>query len=171
MGHVRLIYLISLHSMTPLMSNHSITLHSENTMAGDLQEGVYVVSTRCRVNRVTRSLSTLVFCEDRVVQLIKRSELFLVNEVELPKISQATSRIISTTNLVHKQEEVSVTRVEMRWWIGQLRAHLLPYDLHTLNAKGTNLIEVVAVQVSVHAEESPEDRPDGIPKVLWEGGA
>jgi len=30
---------------------------------------------------------TLVFREDRIVQLVKGSELFLVNEIELPGIS------------------------------------------------------------------------------------
>ena len=41
----------------------------------------------------------------------------------------------------------------------------------TFNAKGANLVEVVAVQVSIDTEEPPEDRPDGIPEVLWERGA
>jgi len=82
--------------MTSLASNHSIISRSEDTMAGGLQEGgIHRISTRRRMNGVVRSLSTLVFREDRVVQLVKRSELFLVNEIEL----------------VHEQEEVSVTRV------------------------------------------------------------
>lgn len=70
-----------------------------------------MASVRRRVNGVVRSLSTLVFREDRVVQLVKGCELFLVNEVELSEISQATNLTIFTTNLVHEQEEVSVTRV------------------------------------------------------------
>jgi len=87
-------------------------LHPENTVVGDLQEGgIYMASVRRRVNGVVRSLSTLVFREDRVVQLVKGCELFLVNEVELSEISQATNLTIFTTNLVHEQEEVSVTRV------------------------------------------------------------
>ena len=40
------------------------------------------------MNGVVRSLSTLVFREDRIVQLVKRSELFLVDELELAEISQ-----------------------------------------------------------------------------------
>ena len=41
----------------------------------------------------------------------------------------------------------------------------------TLDAKGTDLIEVVTVQVGVDTEEPPEDCPDGIPETLWERGA
>jgi len=108
-------------------------------MAGGLQEGgIYTVSTRRRTNGLIRCLPTLVFREDRVVQLVKRSKLFLIDEIEL----------------VNEQEEVSVTRVEVR-----------------LNSKGTDLIEVVAIQVGVDAEEPSEDRPDGIPETLWERGA
>jgi hypothetical protein len=82
--------------MTSPASNHSIISHSEGTNVCGLQEGgIYTVSTRCRMNGVAPFLPTLVFREDRVVQLVKRSELFLVHETEL----------------VHEQEEVSVTRV------------------------------------------------------------
>jgi len=37
--------------------------------------------------------------------------------------------------------------------------------------RATNLVEVVTVQVGIDTEESPENCPDGIPEVLWEGGA
>ena len=43
------------------------------------------------MNGVVPSLPTLVFREDRVVQLVKRSELFLVHETELSEISQLKS--------------------------------------------------------------------------------
>lgn len=59
----------------------------------------------------------------------------------------------------------------MRWWIDQLKAHLPNAYSQTFNAKSTNLVKVAAVQVGVDTEESPEDRPDGIPEVLWERGA
>ena len=38
----------------------------------------------------------------------------------------------------------------------------------TLNPKGTDLVEVVAVQVTIDPEEPPEDRPNGISEVLGE---
>lgn len=34
--------------------------------------------------------------------------------------------------------------------------------LRTLNSKGTDLIEVVTIQVGVNTEEPPEDRLNGI---------
>jgi len=108
LGHVRLIRLVYLRFVASLASNYSVILCSENAILGGLQEGgIYAVSPG-----VVRHLPTLVFREDRIAQLVKRSKLFLVNEIEL----------------MHEQEEVSVTRVQMR-----------------LNAKGTNLIEVVTV--------------------------
>ena len=74
----------------PVASNHSIILHSENTTAGGLQEGyIYMISTRRRTNEGVWCLPTLVFRKDRVVQLVKRSKLFLVNEVELSEISSS----------------------------------------------------------------------------------
>lgn len=80
LGHVRLIHSVFLRFMTSPAPNHSIILHSENAMAGGLQNGgIYKVSTYRRIER----LPTLVFREDRVVQLVKRSKLFLVNKIEL----------------------------------------------------------------------------------------
>jgi len=54
-----------------------------------------MVSTHRRKNGAARSLPTLVFRKDCIVQLVERSEFLLVNEIKL----------------VYEQEEVSVTRV------------------------------------------------------------
>jgi hypothetical protein len=78
--------------MTSPASNHSIISHSEGTNVCGLQEGgIYTVSTRRRMNGVVSSLPTLVFREDRVVQLVKRSEFFLVHKTELSEIGQLKS--------------------------------------------------------------------------------
>lgn len=90
LGHVRrLIYLISLRFVISLASNHSIILRFENTTAGGSQEGgIHGASTCRRTNGVVRHLPTLVFRENRIVQLVKRSKLFLVNEIKLAEIGQ-----------------------------------------------------------------------------------
>ena len=48
-----------------------------------------MISMCRRMNGAVQSLPTLVLCEDRVVQLVKRSELFLVDEIELLEISSS----------------------------------------------------------------------------------
>lgn len=90
LGHVRYIHLISLHLTTFLTTNYFIVPHSENRILGGSKwrRGIHRVPACHRTNGVMQSSATLVFCEDRIVQLIKWSELFLVNEIELAETSQ-----------------------------------------------------------------------------------
>ena len=58
-------------------------------MLGGLQKGgIHRVPACHRMNGAMQSSPTLFFREDRIVQLVERSELFLVNEIELAEISQ-----------------------------------------------------------------------------------
>lgn len=53
----------------------------------------------------------------------------------------------------------------MGWWIDQLKVRQRR-DPRTLDAKGTNLVKMIAVQMGVDPEKPSEDRSDCISKVL-----
>lgn len=76
LGHDRLIHLIPplpWRKIIPLFYTPRIRLSVV------YNGGIYMVA---------RSLSALVFCEDRVIKFVKGSELLLFNEIELPKVGQ-----------------------------------------------------------------------------------
>ena len=56
-----------------------------------------------------------------------------------------------------------------RWAVQNSVAEIWQYtNSPTLYAKGTDLVKVVAIQMGIYSEESPEDRSHNITKVLWE---
>ena len=86
LGHVRLIHLIT--SLPWHKSFHYSTLPEYDGRWFTRGEGIHMITARRRLNGVGTPLSGLAFCKDRIIQLVKGSELFHFNEVELGGIGQ-----------------------------------------------------------------------------------